>query len=382
MRRFAFGVVALMSLGWVVVGWAAQPADGPTSEEIQSEWVVEGTDADAVYEPGVGEATDEDAVLKDGILEGGELMAVVQNEPPAGARLVKPGEVVAPADERPGERVVPGPEKFVPGGLEPGFYDGTKDTGKSIWRLQGLLDKGGKTFRFLGDRVFQARVETVEHKEPRWVWGSHTTEKVTHTPAWRKVKVGETVIRKRTGSQPSQRFVEHRVVRKLWKNPDDPTAAPVMASVLCPVYQRILAPVFQQYRVPVYAWEGVKVGTYERSTFLTWIKRYRTVKGTYTVWTYWGTLADWKTQNPAFAAAADRARAVTERVMNERRNLMAKVRFDAMDTFLRKDKPAEDPKEEFFLRQKKASLEPDAQSFIEDDVPEAELVSLPPPTGK
>ena len=42
---------------------------------------------------------------------------------------------------------------------EAGEYDGTKDTGPAIWRLQTFLKTGGQKFRFLGDRVFKAEVK-------------------------------------------------------------------------------------------------------------------------------------------------------------------------------------------------------------------------------
>jgi hypothetical protein len=120
----------------------------------------------------------------------------------------------------------------------------------------------------------------------------------------------------------------------------------------------------------------VTVSTYDRKTELYWIKRYRVVRGTYCVWTYWGDFSKFEAEYPEHVERAREARAVTERVLTERRQLLSKFSFDSFDEFLKKDKPEADPKEEFFIRQKRRSLGKRVKTFIENDVPEAELVKI------
>ena len=355
----------------------SKPQVEPSSSEIKEEWVLQGDESDAIYEKTFKMGGEEDAVILEGIKEGGEMMAVYENELPEGAATVTPKDIIAPKDEREGMRVVPGVNRFIPGGVEPGEYDGTKDTNQEIWRLQGKIKSGKKTFRFYNNRVFKANVEVIRHKEPRWNWGSHTTEEVKHTPKWQKVKTGEKVIKKRVGKKMTRKKIGYRVVRKVKKDPSDPESEETIMPVRCPVYQRILAPEYQRYNVPVYKWEQVNVGTYKRKSFLTWIKRYRWVKRTYILWRYWGTFEAFGKKYPKFVKRAERAQTVTNRMMSERCQLMRSVRAPRFDTFLQNDKPEADPRDEFFLKQKRRSTYKNVMDFVEHNVPEAELVTVP-----
>jgi len=358
-----------------------KPADGPSRQEILDEWVLQGDESDAIIEPGFIEGGEDDAVVLEGIKEGGEMMAVFENELPKGAKVLEPDDVIAPDGERPGKRVVPGVDRFVPGGEEPGEYDGTKDTDVEIWRMQGFLAEGGKKFRFIGDRVFEAKVEVIRHKEPRWNWGSHTTEDVAHTKKWRKVRVGEKVIKRRTGKKLTRKKVGYKIIRKMKKDTDD--REPQMTAVRCPVYKRMLAPEYQQYNVPVYRWEEVTVGTYKRHSFLTWIRRYRWVKRTYIVWSYWGAWNDFAAKYPTYVKAAEKARAVTERVIRERRQLMSSFRWPTFDEYLQDKQPADSTlQDEFHMNEKSKSTKDDTKEFVEHGVPDNELVTVPPPPKK
>ena len=354
-----------------------QPQVEPSASEIKEEWVLQGDESDAIYEKTFKMGGEEDAVVLDGIKEGGEMMAIFENELPDGAQKVGPKDIVAPEDEREGMRVVPGVNRFIPGGVEPGEYDGTKDTNREIWRLEGKLAKSQETFRFYKNRVFKASVEVIRHKEPRWNWGSHTTEEVKHTKKWQKVKAGEKVIKKRVGKRMTRKKVGYRVVRKLKRDPSDPKGEETMMPVRCPVYERLLAPEYQRYNVPVYRWKEVKIGTYKRKSFLTWIKRYRWVKRTYVVWRYWGTFDAFAKKYPKYVQAAKRAQIVTDRMMKERCQLMRSVQAPRFDTFLQSDKPEGDPRDEFLLKQKRRSTYKNVMDFVEHDVPEAELVTVP-----
>ena len=218
----------------------------------------------------------------------------------------------------------------------------------------------------------------IRHKEPRWNWGSHTTEEVSHVKKWKKVRTGERVIKKRVGKKLTREKVGYKVVRKMKKDPSAGSAAEAqMMPVRCPVYKRVLAPEYQQYNVPVYRWEEVKVGTYKRKSFLTWIKRYRWVKRTYIRWRYCCLFSDFVKKHPKFAKAAERARTVTDRMMKERCQLMRSVRAPRFDTFLQSEKPEGDPRDEFFLKQKRRSTYKNVMDFVEHDVPAAELVTVP-----
>jgi hypothetical protein len=343
--------------------------------EAFDEFLVEGGEKDAVIRSGFREGREDEAVFKSSILKGGDSKAVFLNELPKGALVIQPEDKIAEKGDVKGERVVPGSEELSPGGLEPGLYDGTKEAEKNIWALEDFIAKGGKNFRFINGNVFVAHVDVVTHKEPKWKWGSITTEKVELEEKWQKVLTGEKTVDLRVGKQTVVKPTDdYEVVRKMWS---DDGEAPSMMNVHCPVHERVLVDEYQKYLVPVYKWEKVNVGTYKRKSFLAWVKRYRMVKRKHVLWKYWGSFDDFVKQYPSSALAAERAKKVTARVFAERRMLLGRVPADDLSAWIREQKPTEDPSMEFYLTELRKSIQPGIQEFSERDVPSAEIVAIP-----
>jgi len=349
---------------------------GDVSEEvnISDEWVVAGSESDAITKTGFRRGREDEAVFRDSILEGGDSKAVFVNELPLGAIVVDPGDLIATKGDLSGERIVPDKGQLNPGGIESGLYDGTKETDRYVWALEDFNARGGRKFRFIGENVFAAHVEVLTHKEPKWKWGSLTTEKVQLEVKWHKVQTGEKVVKHRVGRKTVRKLTDdHEIVRKMWSEDGE---TPSMMNVRCLVYERVLVAEYQRYKVPEYKWEKTKVGTYKKKSLLAWVKRYRTVKRKHVLWKYWGSFDDFISQYPNREIYAGRSRRVTERVFAERRMLLRYVPVDDLSSFMSEEKPAGDPKMEFLLSEKRKSITAGVQQFVEHNVPSAEIVSM------
>ena len=372
-----FVVLFLLVFAIPIVSDAANRGSNSDMEiptEASDEWIVAGNESDIIIRSSFRKGRDDEAVFRDSTLEGGDSKAVFINELPEGASVVRPEEKIASQGDLSGERVVPDKGQLNPGGTEPGVYEGTKEAGRHIWALEDFNARGGKKFRFVGDNVFIANVEVLTHKEPKWKWGSLTTEKVELEEKWHKVRTGEKLIKLRVGRKTVVKPTDdHEIVRKMWSEDGD---TPSMMNVRCPVHERVLVPEYQRYKVPAYKWEKINIGTYKRKSFLAWVKRYRTVKRKHVLWKCWGTFDDFITQYPASALLAERARKVTSRVFDERRMLLGRVPADDLSSFISEEKPSYDPQMEFQIEEKRKSIEPGVQQFVEHDVPSAEIVAI------
>jgi hypothetical protein len=350
-------------------------ADYSIPESVADGWIIEGDESDAVYKPGFREGSEDEAVFRSGVLKGDDSKAVYLNSLPQGAITVKTGETVAKETDLPGERVVVGPGTVQPGGVEPGLYDGTKETGREIWGLEALNNKGAARIRILGNRVFRAWVEAISYKEPKWKWGTLTTESVKLEPRWQKVQVDSKVEKVRVGRKTVKKQTDDYEIVEKMKTEDG--GEPMLMQVRCPVFERVLVPEYQQYEVPVYEWKKVNVGTYHKKSFLAWVKRYRAVKRKHIQYRYWCSFDTLKERLPKRVAEAKKAQAVTGRVLSERKLLVKGLNRAKTETsYIRETKPKEHPSYEFTLRGKKRSVRDDVDAFVEHDVPVSELLTL------
>ena len=347
---------------------------GGVPVDVTEDWVVPGTESDAITRSGFRNGGDDEAVFRKSILKGGDSKAVFINDLPEGAAVVAVGDILAGEGDLSGERVVPDKGQLNPGGTEPGLYDGTKETDRYVWALEDFNARGGLKFRFIGDNVFTASVKVITHKEPKWKWGSLTTEKVHLEDKWHKVQSGEKIIHHRVGRKTIVKPTDdHEIVNKMWSEDGE---SPSMMNVRCPVFERVLVPEYQKYKVPVYKWEKTKVGTYKKKSFLAWVKRYRTVKRKHVLWKYWGSFDDFITRYPERKILAERVKVVTDRVFSERRMLLRGVPVNDVGSFVSEQKPVDDPLQEFLLAEKRKSLEAGIEQFVEHNVPSSEIVSM------